>query len=129
MSWDAYSLQGDGQVALPIMETDMTLRSADRTIVMDAKFYKEALLARSGPAKVRSGHLYQLFAYLEHAALRAPHLPCDGALIYPAVGDPVALRYNVRGHEVVVRSVDLTRPWQEIRDELLGIPFEFGAAA
>jgi 5-methylcytosine-specific restriction enzyme subunit McrC len=129
MSWDAHSLQGDGQVALPIMETDITLRSRERTIVMDAKFYKEALVSRSGPGKVRSGHLYQLFAYLEHAALRAPHLPCDGALIYPAVGEPVALRYNVRGHEVAIRSIDLDRPWREIHDELLSLPFEFGAEA
>jgi 5-methylcytosine-specific restriction enzyme subunit McrC len=127
MSWDAFSLEAGGQAFLPAMETDITLRSKERTIVMDAKFYKEVLASRAGPGKVRSGHLYQLFAYLEHAGQRAPHLPCDGALIYPAVGQEIALRYNIRGHEVVVRSIDLTRPWQEIHDELLAIPFEFGA--
>jgi 5-methylcytosine-specific restriction enzyme subunit McrC len=126
MSWDALSLEAGGQAFLPAMETDITLRSKERTIVMDAKFYKEVLASRAGPGKVRSGHLYQLFAYLEHAALRAPHLPCDGALIYPAVGESIALRYRIRGHEVVVRSIDLTRPWIEIHDELLAIPFEFG---
>jgi 5-methylcytosine-specific restriction enzyme subunit McrC len=127
MAWDAVAAHADDQARLPMMETDITLRSSRRTIVMDAKFYKEVLVSRSGPGKVRSGHLYQLYAYLEHAALRTPHLPCDGALIYPAVGDPIALRYDIRGHEVVVRSIDFTRDWREIHDELLAIPFEFGA--
>lgn len=124
--WDGYSLEPGGEGFLPQMMTDITLRSRSRTIVIDAKFYKRALVEWNGALKVRSGHLYQLLAYMEHAALRAPHLPCDGALIYPAVGDPMALRYRLRGHEVVVRSVDLDRPWQAIHDELLALPFEFG---
>lgn len=124
--WDGYSLESGGDGFLPQMMTDITLRSRSRTIVMDAKFYKSALVAWNGAQKVRSGHLYQLLAYMEHAALRAPHLPCDGALIYPAVGDPIALRYRLRGHEVVVRSIDLTRPWQAIHEELLALPLEFG---
>jgi 5-methylcytosine-specific restriction enzyme subunit McrC len=129
MTWDACSLEGDGQIQLPIMETDLTLRSRERTIVMDAKYYKEALSSRHGPGKVRSSHLYQLFAYLEHAALRAPHLPCDGALIYPTVGEALALRYKIRGHEVMIRTVNLDQPWWRIHDELLAIPKGFGVNA
>lgn len=128
MSWDAIPLSADAGARLPVMETDITLRSAARAIVLDAKFYKEVLVSRSGPGKIRSNHLYQLFAYLEHAALRSPGLPCDGALIYPAVGDPISLRYRLRGHEVMVRSIDLDRPWREIHEELLAIPFEFGGS-
>lgn len=126
MAWDARPLGDVDGAYLPAMETDITLRSRERTIVMDAKFYKEVLASRAGPGKVRSGHLYQLYAYLEHAALRAPHLPCGGALIYPAIGGELSLRYNLRGHEVLVRSIDLTQPWQDIRQALLEIPLSFG---
>lgn len=129
MAWDALPMDEGSQGRVPIMETDITLRSRERTIVMDAKFYKEMLVSRGGPGKVRSGHLYQLFAYLEHAGTKAPHLPCDGALLYPAVGDPVSLRYKVRGHEVLVKSIDLAvEDWQDIHDELLAIPLSFGHA-
>lgn len=128
MSWDATPLEAAADGYLPMMETDITLRSRHQTIVMDAKFYKEMLASRSGPGKVRSGHLYQLYAYLEHAQLRAPHLPCDGALIYPASGDGLSLRYQIKGHEVLVQSVDFSRPWREIHDELLAIPFSFAAS-
>jgi hypothetical protein len=38
----------------------------------------------------------------------------------------VALRYSIRGHEVVVRALDFTQPWQAIHDALLALPFEFG---
>lgn len=126
LAWEGFSFEPEGQAFLPQMLTDITLRSSERTIVMDAKFYRKALEARHGSAKVRSGHLYQLLAYMEHAALKAPGAPCDGALIYPAVGDPIALHYQLRGHEVMVRSIDLTRNWQAIHQELLAIPGEFG---
>ncbi len=127
MTWDALPMDEGSQGRLPVMETDITLRSRARTIVMDAKFYKEMLVSRGGLGKIRSGHLYQLLAYLEHAGARSPHLPSDGALIYPAVDEPIALRYRLRGHEVLVKSVDLTRAhWQDIHDELLAIPHSFG---
>lgn len=127
MAWDATPMDEGSVGRVPIMETDITLRSRQRTIVMDAKFYKEMLVSRGGPGKVRSGHLYQLFAYLEHAGAKTPHLPCDGALLYPAVGDPITLRYRVRDHEVLVKSIDLTKDnWQDIHDDLLAIPMSFG---
>ena len=124
--WDGESLEPGGERFLPQMVTDITLRSRERTIVIDAKFYKDALATSHGAKKVHSGNLYQLFAYMEHANLRSPALPSDGALIYPAVGEPVALRYRLRGHEVVIRAIDLTRRWQEIHEELLALPHTFG---
>ena len=129
MYWDAQPRDGTSMAFMPMMETDITMRSRDRTIVMDAKYYKEVLSSRAGPGKVRSGHLYQLYAYMEHAAPRSPGVPCSGVLIYPAVGAPISLRYHLRGYEVMVRSIDLDRPWKDIHDELLAIPFEFDRAS
>ncbi|OMG58159.1 hypothetical protein [Brevundimonas sp. ZS04] len=129
MSWDAIALDEHSHGRLPIMETDITLRSRERTIVMDAKFYKETMVSRGGAGKVRSGHLYQLFAYLEHAGSRTPERPCDGVLIYPAVGIEIALRYRIRGHEVLVKTVNLDREWSEIHRELIGVPLTFDAPA
>lgn len=127
MAWDALPLDDHSRGRMPVMETDITLRSRERTIVMDAKFYREMLVSKGGPGKIRSGHLYQLFAYVEHAGAKAPHLPCDGALLYPAVGEPIAFRYQVRGHEILVKSIDLGRDhWQDIHDDLLSIPSSFG---
>ena len=130
MAWDALPLDEHSLGRMPVMETDITLRSRERTIVMDAKFYKEMLVSKGGAGKIRSGHLYQLYAYIEHAGARSPYLPCDGALIYPAVGEAIELRYRMRGHEILVKSVDLSCDhWQEIHDDLLSIPASFGSTS
>jgi 5-methylcytosine-specific restriction enzyme subunit McrC len=64
------------------MKTDITLRSGSKTIVIDAKYYKDALQEHYGTKKARSGNLYQLLAYLraEVAAQGAPQP--EGILIY-----------------------------------------------
>src|SRR5207302_1942944 len=49
---------------LPTMTTDVTLSSNERTIIIDAKYYKDALQTNRGSRTVHSGNLYQLIAYL-----------------------------------------------------------------
>lgn len=128
MAWDAEPMDEGSVGVLPMMITDITLRSRSRTIVIDAKYYSKMLAAWNGAGKVRSGHLYQLFAYMEHAALRAPDRPCGGALIYPAVGEAVRLAYRIRGHDVVVQSVDFSQSWPQIHNDLLVLLDQFSDA-
>jgi 5-methylcytosine-specific restriction enzyme subunit McrC len=121
MTWDAVPLEQSSTSHLPIMETDITLRGSTQIMVLDAKYYKEALVERYGTKKVRSGHLYQLSAYLSHTAKRGHGLPVAGGLIYPAVGEPIRLLYEIDGHRVLVTSIDLTQPWQYIHKDLLAL--------
>ncbi|MFW5721490.1 MAG: 5-methylcytosine restriction system specificity protein McrC, partial [Bacteroidota bacterium] len=51
---------------LPKMETDISLRSDTRKIIIDTKYYKEALKGNFDTEKFLSGHLYQLFSYIEN---------------------------------------------------------------
>jgi 5-methylcytosine-specific restriction endonuclease McrBC regulatory subunit McrC len=53
---------------LPVMRTDVVLTSSDRCIILDTKYYLEALTGAFEERKVRSSHLYQVFAYLENRA-------------------------------------------------------------
>ena len=106
---------------LPSMRTDITLRSKDRVVVFDAKFYSKPFNVRYGSPKVHSANLYQLLTYLQHTALEHPHHTISGGLIYAAVGEPVSLPFHLMGHSVRVEAVDLTMPWQSIRQCLLGI--------
>jgi 5-methylcytosine-specific restriction enzyme subunit McrC len=46
------------------MKTDITLRSSTRTVVIEAKYYRETLTRRYSKETLRSDNLYQLFAYL-----------------------------------------------------------------
>ncbi|MBO1077132.1 5-methylcytosine restriction system specificity protein McrC [Roseomonas marmotae] len=116
---------------LPLMRTDVTLRSPTRTIVIDAKFYQQTLVRHwGGPERVRSGHLYQLLTYLRHIDIAAqPARMAEGMLLYPRISGPdLRLHYTLDGHSVRIQTVDLNRDWTEIQQELLAL-LELPAAA
>jgi 5-methylcytosine-specific restriction enzyme subunit McrC len=55
---------------LPAMQTDISMRVGDAKLIIDAKYYREALVTgRFDNLTVNSGHLYQLFAYLTNAPI------------------------------------------------------------
>lgn len=103
------------------MRTDISLRSATRTLVVDAKFYADPFPLSGGVPKVRSGHLYQLFAYMKHAEEPQAVRPVSGALIYASPGESTLNRYEIDGHQVTVASISLAKPWREVHGELLAV--------
>ena len=113
--WDADPAFGNASELLPSMKTDISLRSASRTIIVDTKFYKEALQTYFDRRSIRSAHLYQLFAYLKNLEPRGgPDAQAEGILLYPAVGQALDLRYRIQSHMIAVRTLDLGRNWKEL---------------
>ncbi len=109
---------------LPTMITDVTLRSEDITIVVDAKFYKQTFVpSRFGDhQKVRSAHLYQLQSYLEHGCYCAPGASREGILLYPSIsGEEISLDYQLPRSRIRVCTLDLTRPWQHLHRRLIDL--------
>ncbi|NOJ39981.1 5-methylcytosine restriction system specificity protein McrC [Bradyrhizobium australiense] len=121
MRWRFDSGPGGDPTLMPIMRTDIVLRSPRSTVVMDAKFYADPFPRSSGTPKIRSSHLYQLFAYMKHASDRAPRLPVRGALVYASPGDGCLHRYRLDGHEIAVAAIDLRRPWMQVHSALIGL--------
>ncbi|HEV2596450.1 MAG TPA: hypothetical protein VGU01_14760 [Sphingomicrobium sp.] len=123
MTWGAEALTPGAAAILPIMETDIVLSSAKRTMIIDAKYYKEVLVGRAGfPKKIRSGHLYQLAAYMRRAAQLNSGKQIDGALIYPTVGHDVSADYKIFDNRVRVITIDLSREWKDIHSALIDVP-------
>lgn len=119
MPWLA-DAQNEADLAyLPIMKTDITLRSGTRTIVADAKYYKEALAGGRYDPKLRSTHLYQLSTYLAHVRERETDQDISGLLVYPAINKSLRLRYNLLNTPMTVATVDLGADWQQIHAELI----------
>jgi 5-methylcytosine-specific restriction enzyme subunit McrC len=106
---------------LPRMETDIVLERADRRIILDTKFYTEALVGRGQTKKVIAEHLYQVFAYVQNRDATMPGVPHEGMLLYPVVNTPIDLDYELMSRRFAIRSVDLDRPWPEIHQHLLTI--------
>jgi len=55
---------------LPTMNTDISLDSPERKIIMDAKYYREVFQSNYGSDSIHSGNLYQLYAYVSNLAIR-----------------------------------------------------------
>jgi 5-methylcytosine-specific restriction enzyme subunit McrC len=82
--WHATASNADDLQFLPKMTTDVTLSSQDRAIIIDAKYYRDALQEHHGARKIHSGNLYQLMSYLRATSADAkPGQLIEGALVYP----------------------------------------------
>lgn len=118
LTWNAKG-EPDDLAVLPVMQTDVSLRSPERSIILDCKFYKEAMSGWHGSERIHAGNLYQLYSYLRNAEEREGWEGSEGVLLYPAVKGGFDHRFTIEGHQVRVVSVDLDQPWQAIHKQLL----------
>lgn len=124
VKWAVEHVDEASKLALPGMETDVTIDGPDHKIILDCKFYKEALKGSQHTAKVTGTHLFQLLAYLKNHAVTANSPGWDkssGILLYPVVRQSFDFRYHLLGHPVRACSVDLNQPWQDIHQQLLDV--------
>jgi 5-methylcytosine-specific restriction enzyme subunit McrC len=120
--WQFGSNSKDALGMLPTMNTDITLRSAERKIIIDTKYYKEAFKAKYDRKKIISSNLYQIFAYVKNQENESPiSQNCQGILLYPSVNDRFEYNFTHENHKFSVVSIDLNQDWQLIRRDLLGI--------
>ncbi len=110
---------------LPKMQTDINLVSDSRKIIIDCKFTPKATQrhheAEEEAVKLRSGHLYQLHAYISNLPAGPLNDTCEAVLLYPTVGAPLSASYEDRGHKISIRTINLDQPWQGIHNDLLAI--------
>ena len=70
LTWQASSASDPDLTFLPRMHTDISVRNAHQTIIIDAKYYQETLQHYYDSASIHSAHLYQLFAYVKNLEYR-----------------------------------------------------------
>ncbi len=118
--WDAMPLDEMSEKALPNMQTDISLTSQSRKIVIDTKYYKESLQKYYDKESIRSFHLYQLFAYLMNLeACGGENITCEGVLLYPTVNSEHEYQYVMKGHKIKVKTINLNQGWRDIHDDLM----------
>lgn len=122
LNWDALPEDDQAAALLPRMNTDIVLTSLERQIIIDTKYYASALSEHQSKRLLHSENLYQLFSYLKNAeAIGHAFRYAEGILLYPATGDRLRASYQIQGHRVTAASVNLDKPWQQVRNELLAL--------
>lgn len=118
------------EAILPSMRTDVVLfhEETRHRIVIDTKF--TSILTRGWYREnaLRSGYLYQMYAYLrsqeENGDPASDH--ASGLLLHPSVGEVVDETVVIQGHAIRFGTVDLAASAGAIREQLLRlveIPF------
>ena len=104
---------------LPSMQTDMVLKSAEHTIILDTKFYKDPLDTRFDGRRVHSHNLYQIFCYVTNWPAQATtSTQKQGWLLYAAGDRDFDYHFNLVGQQIRVCSLDLGQEWMGIERDL-----------
>jgi 5-methylcytosine-specific restriction enzyme subunit McrC len=120
--WAFDTLTEGSGAFLPEMRTDISLFNDDRKIIIDTKFYKEALKTNQwGKKIINQNHLYQLTAYMNNTSLSEDQ-SLEGILLYPTTDDNFDHQFKRRdGRKVSAKSIDLNQSFENIKNDLLAI--------
>ena len=121
----AWALDDGFDDMLPTMRSDVTLRRGDTVLIIDAKYYEHSTQEHFGTRSLNSGNLYQIFTYVKNmeAAHSGRAHRVSGMLLYAKTDEEVYPDgvYQMSGNAITVRTLDLNRPFEEIRAQLDGI--------
>ena len=126
-SFVEWALDDGMSEGLPAMRSDITLSAGGRVLIIDAKYYASTMQSNFNKRTVHSGNLYQIFAYVKNkqAVLEraGEGTEVSGMLLYAATDEEVQpdFTYRMSGNQIGVRTLDLDRPFEEIRAQLDGI--------
>jgi 5-methylcytosine-specific restriction enzyme subunit McrC len=124
IDWNAETESPATRDLMPAMKTDVTIewKGTGRKLIVDCKYYRDALKGQFDKEKFISGNLYQLHAYLTNKAIAAGWENAEGMLLYPTNGVDLDHRFVLQGrHAVRIATLDLNQGWKEIEGELQGV--------
>jgi len=125
MSWQIERKTLGIDKILPTMRTDIILDHSDagRRIVIDTKFNSVVKRGWYREETLRSGYLYQIYAYLRSQEGKGDPLAenASGLLLHPSVDYMVNEAVVIQNHEIRFATVDLGSSAREIREQLLQV--------
>jgi len=124
LHWQVSSASGALPAILPRMVTDLMLDPphGGQRVVVDTKFSSILGSRRFGGASLKSGYLYQMYAYVrsqEGFGFRSDETA--GLLLHPAIDMTLCEHAVIQGHPITFATVDLRGSTAAIRSELRGI--------
>lgn len=106
---------------LPVMLTDIVVenKNTKTQLIIDTKYYSQTLISSnwSELKKVRSTHLYQIYAYT-HQSTYNGHV--QGMLLYPTVDKEINSVFPM-SKTISIKTLNLNDEWKDIEARLLSI--------
>lgn len=125
LSWPLESHSLGLPAMLPGMQTDIELYHpvGQRKIVIDTKFTQIFTNSQHRENVLKSGYLYQLYAYLrtqEHQG-DLTRYSSEGMLLHPEVGGHIVEHMTIQGHVLHFRTIDLMASAADFEGQLRSI--------
>jgi 5-methylcytosine-specific restriction enzyme subunit McrC len=110
LNWQVSSASEGLQRILPNMLTDIVLTAPqnDEYLIIDTKFTSILGKSRFGVERLKSGYLYQMYAYIRSQEGRDPKWNgAAGLFLHPAIDCQVYEQVMIQGHTITFAMVDL----------------------
>ena len=121
IDWAVSDGIASGLHQLPKMRTDLTLRKGANRLIIDAKYYGKSMQTNRFSAKstVNSANLYQILTYVKNEDVKQTG-NVAGLLLYAKTDgfEQPELDVVVQGSRIGAQTLDLNKPWVEVRAEL-----------
>ena len=133
LNWQIESPTAGIELLLPGMTTDIILeRQAGAgmptrsRLVIDTKFTSMVGTGQYGNPTLRSGYIYQIYAYLRSQERKTDplSLTASGMLLHPTVGGEVDEAATIQGHRIRFATVDLAAEGRNIRNRLMSLALD-----
>lgn len=120
VAWDYDEACALGAEQLPAMRTDVTLRRGPHALIIDAKYYGRSMqVGMWGKTTVHSANLYQMLTYVKNSDVDRDG-SVSGLLLYARTDTATQpdLDVVVQGNRIGARTLDLNKPWDDLRAQL-----------
>jgi len=123
LNWDIETeVKEEDLLLLPEMRTDIVVENkAEKTqMIIDTKYYSKTLVKgnRSDIEKLRTSHLYQIFAYLSNSRYEGKK---EGILLYPTIDKDLDAIFPITNKRIMIKTLNLNTKWSNIEKRLLSI--------
>lgn len=126
VKWDLDDGADEAMVRfLPIMQTDITLKYKEKTLIIDAKYYAHTMQSQFDSHTLHSNNLYQIFTYVKNMdKYRTGNV--SGMLLYAKTEEAVTpnCEFPMGGNKISVKTLDLNHRFPLIEEQLDKIVLE-----
>lgn len=123
LNWDIeVEAKEEDLLLLPEMRTDIVVenKAKNTQMIIDTKYYSKTLVKgnRSDIEKLRTSHLYQIFAYLSNSRYEGKK---EGVLLYPTIDKDLDAIFPITNKRIMIKTLNLNTKWSNIEKRLLSI--------
>ena len=127
VKWNLSPETGESLIRyLPVMQTDIFLRSGQKVLIIDTKYYGRMWQERYDRATLHSGNIYQIFTYVKNQDAAGTG-DVSGMLLYAKTQEEVApdCSFVMGGNRISVGTLDLNQEFKRIAARLDRIVEEY----